>query len=470
MSRISRRPLPSNDGRRQRQVVMNQSNHSTRPGDRPQSRRSFLKRATAVAAAGSSPLFRQPVYGQTHAPSANVTGANNRLVLGVIGTGKQGRHHIGLLRAGASANNVVIGAVCDVYQKHLDGALKEADLEGANGVREHERLLERKDVDAVVIAAVDNWHGQLTLDALDAGKHVYCEKPMSRYLQEGWQVYDKVRSTSLVYQYGSQYTADAVYRQAADWIRQGRLGPLVWAQSSYCRNNPKNSEWTFPVDPDANPDNLDWNRWLGRAPKIPWTPDRYFSWHKYYAYNSGIIGNLLSRRFPPLMIATGNPEWPRRVVCTGTRKVSTDREITDTTHVLAEFPDGLTCVIAGTTVNEIGLQDMIRGRQGTLYFSGNRVELRPERIFSDDVDAETFTDEKPVGKIENMHANFFDCIRHGGTPCGNVELAVKGNTVLGLAEMSERMNLALLFDPETRKVTTGDGREVAPLSYDSVLG
>ena len=439
----------------------------TAPG---QSRRSFLKRAgSVVAAAGSVPAFRKSVYGQTQSPSVNVTGANNRIVLGVIGTGKQGSNHIKRLRQTAVVHQLRIGAVCDVYQKHLDGALEAAELDSAHGTREHERLLEQKDIDAVLIATVDNWHGQITLDALDAGKHVYCEKPMTRHLQEGWDVYDKVQSTGKVYQYGSQYTADAVYHRAADWIRDGRLGPLVWAQSSYCRNHPKNSEWTFPVDDEATPDNLDWDRWLGNAPKIPWTPEHYFSWHKYYDYNSGIIGNLLSHRFPPLMLATGQPQWPRRVVCTGTREVSTDREITDTTHILAEFPGGLSCVIAGSTVNETGLQDMIRGRQGTLYFSGNRVEFRPQRIFADEQDQVTFTDDKGVGKIENLHANFVDCIRNGGTPYGNVDLAVKGHTVLGLAEMSERMNLSLLFDPETRQITTGEGRQVAPLSYDTVL-
>ena len=247
-----------------------------------------------MAAAGTGTALHQPVYGQTQAPSLNVAGANDRVVLGIIGTGKQGKNHIGRLQKSASSNNLRIGAVCDVYEQHLRGALKASGWEGEHGYREHERLLERPDLDAVLIATVDNWHGQITLDALDAGKHVYCEKPMTRYLQEGWEVYDKVRSTGKVYQYGSQYTADAVYRQAAEWIRDGRLGPLVWAQSSYCRNHPKNSEWTFAVDDEATPENLDWNRWLGRAPQIPWTPEHYFSWHKYYAYNSGIIGNLLS--------------------------------------------------------------------------------------------------------------------------------------------------------------------------------
>src|SRR5207248_9068059 len=99
---------------------------------------------------------------------------------------------------------------------------------------------------------------------------------------------------------------------------------------------------------------------------------RFFSWHKYYDYNSGILGNLLPHRFFPLMMATGNPEFPRRVCCTGTRKVSTDREITDTTHLLAEFPSGLTFCVAGSTVNEQGLPEMIRGRKASIYFSSGQ--------------------------------------------------------------------------------------------------
>src|SRR5439155_25465412 len=97
----------------------------------------------------------------------------------------------------------------------------------------------------------------------------------------------------------------------------------------------------------------------------------------FYAYNSGIIGNLLPHRFYPLMVSTGNPEFPRRVACTGTRQVSTDRDITDTTHLLAEFPSGLTLVVAGSTVNEQGLPDVLWGREATLYFSssGKHIEF-----------------------------------------------------------------------------------------------
>lgn len=438
-----------------------------------ESRRSFLKKTATLAAAVSAPaIFKPTVYGQ--APSANVVGANNRIVIGVIGTGKQGTAHLQMFKKEAGEQNIAVGAVCDLYQKHLNAAKKFTELADKDGYADHRKLLERKDIDAVLIASVDNWHGQLSLDALDAGKHVYCEKPMTRYAAEGWDVYDKVKSTKKVYQCGSQYTADPMIHKVAEWIKADKLGPLVWAQGSYCRNNKKNDEWEYPVDDDANPSNLDWDRWQGRAKKVPWGKEaahRYFSWHKYYDYNSGILGNLLSHRFYPLMLATGNPEFPSRVVCTATRKVSTNRDISDTTHVLAEFPSGLTFVIVGTTVNEVGLPDTIRGRKATVYLaaSSNQAQLKPEKLFAEEMDVETFNDPAPHGKIENLHTNFYKCIRQGGTPFCNVDLSVRANTVLALAEMSERVGMVCFFDEKTRTVRNGEGKIVPAMSYDTVL-
>jgi predicted dehydrogenase len=437
-----------------------------------QTRRSFIKATAGIAAtAATAGLLKTPVYGQAQAPSANVLGANSRIALGIIGTGSQGKNHIRLLKPHLERYNVSIAAVCDLFEKHLNQAKSLAGVSDANAYRDHRKLLERKDIDAVIIASVDNWHADHTMDALNAGKHVYCEKPMTRYAGEGWKVYDTVKRTGKVFQCGSQYTADPMIHKAAEWIKGGKLGPLSWAQGSYCRNNPRNSEWTYPVDADANPVNLDWSRWLGRAPQIAWNPDHYFSWHKFYAYNSGLLGNLMSHRFYPLMLATGNPEWPRRISCTGTRKISTDREITDTTHVLAEFPSGLTFVIVGSTVNEQGLPDTIRGRKGTLYLSGsqNRMEFRPEKIFSDEADPEEFSDPKRFGRIEHLHEDFFKCMREGGTTFCNVDLTVRANTVLCLAEMSERLNLTLMFDEKTRQITTGEGTVIPPIDYDSKI-
>jgi len=440
------------------------------PSNPGESRRVFLRQtATAAAAVASANLFKTPVYGQTQAPATGrVIGANDRIVVGYVGTGSQGMSHVRTEKENAAANNIVQGAVSDVYQKRLNNAKTFLGLSEADAFSDYRKLLERKDIDAVIVAAVDNWHAQVAIDALEAGKHVYGEKPLARYLEESFRIYDTVKRTGKVFQEGSQFCSDAKYHKAAEWIRAGKLGPLVWAQGSYCRNNPKNSEWTYPVDPDANPGNLYWERWQGRAAKVPWDPNRYFSWHKYYAYNSGILGNLLSHTFLPLLMATGNPEFPRRVACTGTRKVSTDRDITDTTHLLAEMPSGLTFCVAGSTVNEQGLAEIIRGRQATLYFSSgqNRAELKPERPFAEEIDPQTFSDDSPVGSLAKHEKNFFDCIRTGATPNANIDLAIRAHTILCLAEQAERQSLTLLFDEKTRTLRTGDGRVVPPLSYE----
>lgn len=446
-------------------------NPSTRPGQSTgNSRRDFIKKTAAAAASVAAvSTFRTPVYGQNQAPSAGrVIGANDRLVVGYIGTGSQGSAHIRHQKADAASNNIVQAAVCDLYKKRLGAAQKLIGLQDADTYLDHRKLLERKDIDAVTIATVDNWHAQVAIDALEAGKHVYVEKPMTRYLGEAFDLYDTVKRTGRVFQVGSQGCADPKYHQAAKWIKEGKLGPLVWGQGSYCRNNYPRSEWTYAIDADASPDNLDWYRWLGKAPRIPFNPEHYFSWHKFYAYNSGIIGNLLPHRFHPLMLAAG-AEFPRRVVCTGTRKVSTDREISDTTHLLAEFPNGLTLVVAGSIVNEQGLPDMLRGLQGTLYFasSQNKVELKPERPFADEIDPEDFSVNLSVDSVPRLEKNWFDCIRSGETPYANIELAIRAQTVLCLAEMSERLGLALFFDEKTRSIRTGTGAEIPALSYDT---
>ena len=451
---------------------MNTNHHQSGPSE--ESRRSFLKKTAAVAAtAATINLFKTPVYGQNQAPSTGrVIGANDRIAVGYIGTGSRGMSHIKDQKTFASENNIAQAAVCDVFKKRLDGAKETLSLSEADAYTDHRRLLERKDVDVVLIATVDHWHAQCTLDALQAGKHVYCEKPMTRYLGEAFEVYDAVKRSGKVYCIGSQGCADPKWHKAAEWINAGKLGPLVWGQCSYCRNSYPKSEWTYPVDKEATPTTLEWERWLGKVPKIPFTPEHYFSWHKFYAYNSGIIGNLLPHRFYPMMLGTGNPEYPRRVACTGTRKVSTDREITDTTHVLAEFPSGLTLVVAGTIANEQGLPEMLRGLKATLYFasSQNRVEMKPERPFTEEMQEPViFQDPLPVERTERLHKNWFECIRTGAKPFADIELAIRGQVSLCLAEMAERMSLTLLYDEKTRTVKTGDGKIVKPISYDTVL-
>lgn len=445
---------------------------SVRPSESPETRRSFIRKAaTAAAAVSAVNIFRTPVYGQNQAPSANVTGANNRIAVGYIGCGAQGMSHVGHQKQNASENNIVQAAACDLYKKRLDVAKNTIGLTDANCYANHQKLLERKDIDAVVISTVDNWHAQCSIDALEAGKHVFCEKPMTRYLGEAWQLYDAVKKAGKVYVIGSQGCMDSKWHKAAEWVKAGKIGKLAWGQSSYCRKWKERGEWNYPADKGVTEKDIDWYQWLGKVPKIPWNPEHYFSWHKFYAYNSGIIGNLLPHRFHPLMLSTGNPEYPRRVVCTGTNKMYTGREITDTTHLLAEFPSGLTLVMVGTTVNEQGLPEMLRGNKATLYFAsqGNRLELKPESWAAEEMDAEQFSDPAPTENIPRLEKNFFDCIRSGQTPVANVELAIRTHTVLCMAEMSERLGLAVFYDEKNRALKTGDGKVIPPISYDTVI-
>src|SRR6267378_7109241 len=197
-----------------------------------ETRRSFIKKtATAAAALSATSLLKTPVYGQSQAPSpGRVIGANDRIAVGYIGVGSQGMVHVRTQKEHASNNNIVQAALCDVWQKRLHAARQVAGVEEKNAYRDYRKLLERKDVDAILVATIDPWHAQVAIDAMESGKHVYGEKPLARYFDEGFQVYDTVKRTGKTFQIGSQYCADPMFHKAAEWIRNGKLGPLVWGQ------------------------------------------------------------------------------------------------------------------------------------------------------------------------------------------------------------------------------------------------
>src|SRR5260370_23858217 len=227
-------------------------------------RREFIRKtAAAAAAAAATPFFRTPVYGQDQAPSAGVTGANNRLAVAVVGVGFGiGKNHLQGIHEKAGENNVVLAAACDLFNKRRDWAKATAELKDADLYTDHRKLLERKDIDAVVIATHDPWHAQISIDALEAGKHVYCEKPLTRYLDEAFRVHDTVKRTGKVFQVGSQGCSAGGWHKCADLIATGKVGTLVWGQGYYCRNS-KDGEWNYPIQDETKAENIEWERWLG---------------------------------------------------------------------------------------------------------------------------------------------------------------------------------------------------------------
>lgn len=446
------------------------------------SRREFVKKSALGAAAimaGCSPKLAETVTEKT-APAAGaaVIGANDRLQVAFIGVGGQGfnshlRTVVNQNDDGSPRHNTELNALpiaaSDVFDKRRERALEE--MKKVNGDasvhNDYREILDRDDVDAIFIGTVDHWHRQIALDALDAGKHVYCEKPMTRYYGEAWDIHDKVKETGLTFQIGSQYCTEAKWHKAAQIIQDGKIGPLVLAQADYCRNNP-DGEWNYEIDEDATPQHIDWQRWLGPVSDRPFSADEYHRWRKYYPYCAGILGDLLAHRVHPLLIATGAPEFPTRVTCLGTRQITPDRDVPDNTQLLANFPSGLSMLVIGSTVNEQGLGQVIRGHEGTLYFGGNTVELRPERPFADLVDQESHSNLEPTVNIPDHIADYFNGIRENRPTNGNIDVAIRAQVIISLSEMSERLGEMIYFDEKTRKLSTGSGREIDPITYGTL--
>jgi predicted dehydrogenase len=438
------------------------------------SRRDFLKKsALAAAALASSPgLVGQRIHASDASPAAgaalspgSVVGANDRIRVGFIGVGGQGfGTHVRTVASRGAEWNVQGVAVCDVWKNRVNRAVAHLGLTEKDGYEDYRQLLERDDVDAVYIGTVDHWHARIAIDALDAGKHVFVEKPMTRHLAEAFGVHDAVKRTGKVFQLGTHYCSEGHWHRAGEIVSAGKIGPLVLAQTSFCRNNP-NGEWNYKIDAAATPETLNWKMWLGPISDRAFDVDAYFRWRKYYPYCSGILGDLLSHKLHPLMIATATTDFPLRVACFGTRRITPDRDVPDTTQFMTEFPSGLNMLIMGSTVNEEGLREIIRGHHATLYLGGNQVELRPERPFADEIDRE----EHRNIPNENHQKNWFDCIRSGKAPNSNIDLAIRGQTVISMAEMSDRLGQMMYFDAEKRVVTDVQGRPLQLIDYETAV-
>jgi predicted dehydrogenase len=423
------------------------------------SRRTFLRSAsTAAAALAASGWAKSEAFAL--APS-RVIGANDRINVGHIGVGRhatgRGLYHLNELKSKTSEYNIANIALCDIYDGYISNARKSHQFSDDKVYRDYRKLLEDKDVDAVFISTPEHWHAIQAKEAMEAGKDVYVEKPMTRYAEEAIQILDVQRRTKRVLQVGSQGCSDPKWAKAGELIDQGKIGMILWAQGSYCRNNP-GGEWNYGVEKEATPQNLDWQKFLGPARKVPFNPERFFRWRKYWDYSSGIVSDLFPHRFHPLMKSLGMA-WPVRVVSSGGRynpRSKNDRDVADTVIVSADFmgPKGpFTVVLAGCTENQYGLEDVIRGQKGSILMGGNKIELRPERQFADEIDAQTIN----IGgeAIEPHHKNFFDCVRSRQAPNCDAELGARVQVTVHMAERAYRENKCLVFDEKTRKVTTG---------------
>jgi predicted dehydrogenase len=418
------------------------------------SRRTLLKTAGAATAAAAAASAWKPSPAFALAPG-RVIGANDRINIGYIGLGRhatgRGLYHLTQLAGKKQEYNIENVAMCDIYSGYVDNARSKHKFADNKVYKDYRKLLEDKDVDAVFICTPEHWHAIQSIEACDAGKDIYVEKPMTRYFEETFKVREAVVRNKRILQVGSQGCSDPKWSKAGELIK---IGMILWAQGSYCRNNP-GGEWNYGIDKDASPTNVDWQAFVGPAPKRAFDPDRFFRWRKYWDYSTGIVSDLFPHRFHPLMKATGLA-WPVRVTSNGGQfnpRSKKDRDVADTVFVTVDFegPKGpFTLLLAGCTENQYGLEDVIRGQKGTILLGGNKIDLRVERPFADEIDPETIN----IGgeQIEPHHKNFFDCVRSRATPNCDIELATRVQATISLAERAYRENKCMLFDPKTMKV------------------
>jgi predicted dehydrogenase len=387
------------------------------------------------------------------AASANrVLGANNRLRVGIIGCGglAQGAHIPSLMRM-KEADNVEIVAVCDVYQKRLDQA---AATTGAAPVKDYRAMLDNKDVDYVTIVTPEHWHARMTLDAADAGKHIYCEKPMTWSVEQAKQVVKKIQQTSVKMQVGVQGMCDDSYETAQKYVKEGKLGRVVQAQIDYSRNYKRDFWVSDEPDKDVRPgENLDWNAFLGPAPKRPFDLDRFLHWRRYWDYSGGIATDLFVHRITRVIRAL-DLKFPNRVVAVGGKWEFRDSaaEIPDTFNMMLDYPDGLSVVVLSSMANDTPVPHVLRGHEATLEFTREGFVIHPQGRFNKEGDKPEIVHRKSGGEdITLHHRNLQNAIRGGETLKCDVMTGYYGVVAVRLAVESYRKSKYMKWDARREK-------------------
>jgi predicted dehydrogenase len=436
-------------------------------------RRGFLKRAGSVGAGLA--IAGRAFSAHNKMNPARVIGANDRINVGLIGCGGRGTYVGKAFAKYGEGNNSHIVAVCDVYAKRRR---LNAENHQAKAYADYREIIDRPDVDAVIVATPDHWHAKIALEAMDKGKDVYLEKPMCHTNEEAKKLVDTMKETKRVVQIGSQTTSADQWWKAKKAVADGMLGKLIMSQGSYHRNSIE-GEWNWPIDPNAGPngkgdDYVDWETWLGPAPKRPWDADRFFRFRKYWDYSGGIATDLFFHVVAPLNICWDKPQFPTRVVASGGIYAFPDREVPDTFHLLAEYPEGHSLVLSSSMANSQHIPGLLRGHEGTIVMVEHGmferyspyITVKPELVrppnSAHDVPHAPFADYKfgkdeikiPVEQSDMMQLhvdNFISCMRSREKPHLDVETAAHAQILINLAVESYRENKVKYWDAENWK-------------------
>lgn len=305
---------------------------------------------------------------------------SDRITVGVIGTGARAQE---LMEAVMANPGTEIVAACDAYQGRLLRT-RERTRNSARPRQDYREILADKSIDAVVIATPDHWHKTMVVEALNAGKDVYCEKPLTFTIDDGNEIFAAVKKTGRILQVGSQGMSSALQRKARDIVQSGRLGQVTILRAFYNRNTASGA-WLYPIPPDANPQTVNWDMFLGPAPKKPFSLERFFRWRCYWDYSGGIATDLFVHLCTTIHFVMG-AKAPGTVVGMGQLYRWKDtHEVPDTVNGIMEYPEGFTVSLSSTFNNQMSGEGsfQILGTQGSLLLGGAALRFIPERLYED---------------------------------------------------------------------------------------
>jgi predicted dehydrogenase len=443
------------------------------------SRRDFMRRTAGVAGAAAAARTVLLDPGSLGA-SPRAVPPSDRVRFGIIGVGMQGN---GLLKTSIQLPGVECVAACELYDGRQELA-KEIVEKPIYTTRRYQELLDNKEIDCIINATPDHWHRQIVLDCCSAGKHVYCEKPMTHTVSEGFEMVAAEQKSKCIVQVGSQRASSLVYTQAKNLFAQGLLGDLCLVEAYMGRNEPGGA-WQYPIPPDLSPQNLDWDTWLGTAPKIPFNPMHYQRWRCWQAYGSGVAGDLFVHLLTGIHYITGVNQPPLRALASGgLYRWKDGRDVPDVHATVFDYPgfQVMMRVTLNTETPEVtrfmgtrGLLEIVDGvlsftpqdglDHGPSFMAGTwpkklRAEYlakwRSENPFQPAgqkvVEATKFVAPPDYSESRHHLWNFFDAVRNRrpvveDTTFGN-------NTALGchMANYSYFKKTAAVWDPASRQI------------------
>lgn len=452
-------------------------------------RRTFLKSTLQTAALAATAGRSFPLFAQNAAPAPR--SANDNIQVALIGAGIKGQ---GNASTAIQVPGVKLVAVADCY----DGRLQHSkELYGSDvfTTRDYREILQRKDIDAVIIATPDHWHKQAAVDAMNAGKDVYLEKPMIHVYSDGPAIIDAAKKTNRICQVGSQRVSSIVYAKAKELLASGAIGKLNMVTAHWDRNSAQGA-WDYTVPLDASPQTCDWPRFQGTAPKTAWNPERFFQWRKWSDYGSGVAGDLFVHLFSGTHFITG-AHGPTRAMATGAIRFWKDgRDADDVLLALFDYPEGFNLSLHVNFVDggEESEGFLFTGSEGLMTIDGRTQSVSVTRTptesepgynistFTDAMQKQTLSEYRkkyplqhatgaPPQNVQTFTAppgysdsydhfqNFFNSVRNRQPVVEDPTFGFRAAGAALLSNVSVEKDAIVHWDPETMKIVDAKPRK-----------